>query len=314
MPFLIAFGVLLALLILILLTAYVCFRIAFYLPPRKPVAEDEFPLPPGKAYEEYRDVLEGWMKTARAYPYERVSITSFDGLTLCGKYYEHKKGAPLEILFHGYQGSSDRDLCGGVRRCFALGRNALLVDHRGGGDSQGNVTTFGILERKDCLKWIDFAIEKFGKDVKIILCGISMGAATVLMTAGETLPENVVYVLGDCSYSAPKDIIKKVVKEMRLPPAIFYPFIKLGAKLFGKFDLEETSPVQAIQSCKVPVILFHGDNESLVPCEMSKQIFNACPTPKKLVLIPDAEHGLAYPKDEQTYIDEIRAFEKQCGL
>ena len=314
MPFLIAFGIILTLLILILLIAYVCFRIVFYIPPRKPIAEDEFPLPPGKAYEEYRSVMERWMKTARTYPYERVSITSFDGLTLRGKYYEQKKGAPLEILFHGYQGSSDRDLCGGMQRCFALGRNALLVDHRAGGDSDGNVTSFGILERKDCLRWIDFAIEKFGKDVKIMIGGISMGAATVLMASGEPLPKNVVCVLGDCSYSAPKDIIKKVVKEMHLPPAIFYPFIKLGAKLFGKFDLEETSPLQAIQSCTIPVILFHGDRDSLVPYEMSQQIFDACKAPKKLVFIPNAEHGLAYPQDEETYIREIQDFEKQCGF
>lgn len=314
MPFLIAFGVILAILFLVLLFAYVCFRIVFYRPTRKPVPQDEYPIPPGKEYEEYKDVMVNWMKQARAYPYERVSTTSFDGLTLRGKYYELQKDGPIEILFHGYEGSSERDLCGGMQRCFALGRNALLVDHRGHGDSDGHVTSFGILERKDCLAWIDFVIQRFGKDVKIMIGGVSLGAATVLMAAGEQLPKNVVCALGDCSYSSPKEIIRKVVKDMRLPPALVYPFIKLGAKLFGKFNLEETSPVQAMQTCKIPVIILHGDADTLVPCDMAERIFNACPTKKKLVMINGAGHGLAYPKDEQAYVQAVQDFQDDCGF
>lgn len=65
MPFLIAFGVILAILLLVLLFAYVCFRIVFYRPTRKPVPQDEYPIPPGKEYEEYKDVMVNWMKQAR---------------------------------------------------------------------------------------------------------------------------------------------------------------------------------------------------------------------------------------------------------
>ena len=125
--------VLAALLLLILAVSYYCYRRVFYSPPREPTAADDYEIPPGKIYEEYRDKMVNWMKETRAMPCERVSITSFDGLTLRGRYYEYAKGAPVEILFHGYQGNSERDLCGGVQRCFALGRNALLVDQRASG-------------------------------------------------------------------------------------------------------------------------------------------------------------------------------------
>ena len=310
-PFLIAVAVIA---MLTFALAYYCYRRIFYSPARKPLGKDEFEIPPGEIYEEYREQFVAWMKETREMPCERVSITSFDGLTLRGKYYEYKKGAPIEMLFHGYQGNSERDLCGGVQRCFALGRNALLIDQRGSGESDGHVISFGINERKDCLRWIDFAIEKFGKDCKIMLGGISMGASTVLMAAGEPLPENVVCALGDCGYSSPKEIIQKVVKEMRLPPKLLYPFIKLGAKAFGKFDLDEASPVKAMETCKVPVLLLHGDEDDFVPFAMSEQIFNACTSTKRLVPIQGAGHGLAYPKNPAAYIAALKEFEKECRL
>mgnify|MGYP006356952321 FL=1 len=44
-------------------------------------------------------------------PYEEFCIKSFDGLSLYGKYYHYEDGAPIEIMFHGYRGSAERDLC-----------------------------------------------------------------------------------------------------------------------------------------------------------------------------------------------------------
>ena len=312
MPFLIIFGVLFLLTAIVVGISYYCFKRVFYWPPRTPLKEEEFELPPGHICDEHKKAMIGWMRETRAMPCERVSITSFDGLTLRGKYYECKKGAPIELLFHGYQGNSERDLCGGVQRCFSIGRNALLVDHRAGGESDGNVITFGILESKDCLRWIDCGIEKFGEDVKIMLGGISMGAATVLMAAGAELPKNVVCVVADCGYSSAKEIIQKIVADMGLPVRFVYPFIKLGAKLFGKFDLEEYSPLQAMETCKTPILLFHGDEDDFVPFEMSEKIYAACKCKKRFVGVKGAGHGFAYPTDVEGYLRALTEFEQEC--
>ena len=313
MPFWIALGVLVCLALIVLLISYICFRKVFYSPPRKPLKADEYEIPPGKIYEEYREEMVAWMKETRAMPCEKVSITSFDGLTLRGKYYEYKKGAPLEMLFHGYQGNSERDLCGGVQRCFSLGRNALLIDQRASGESDGSVISFGINERKDCLRWIQFVIDKFGEEQKIMLGGVSMGAATVLMTAGEKLPKNVVCALGDCSYSSAKEIIYKIVREMKLPAPLVYPFIKLGGRIFGKFHLDETSPAKAMETCEIPVLLFHGDIDDFVPFAMSQKIYDACHAKKRLIMVKGAGHGLAYPKDKEGYIQALKEFERACN-
>jgi len=308
--FLVVFAVILA---FVLITSFVCFRMCFYVKPEKAEEEGKINLPPDEIYKPYHPIMTKWVLETRSLPMEEVSITSFDGLKLYGKYFECQKGAPMEIMFHGYRGSAERDMCGGVHRAFAQGRNALIVDQRTAGKSEGKVISFGVNEHKDCIEWVNFAINKFGKDVKIIITGISMGASTVLMASGRTLPKNVVGVIADCGYTSAKDIIKKTIREMKLPPALAYPFVKLGARLYGGFNLEEYSPIEAMKECKLPVIFLHGDADEFVPCDMSKRNYDECVSKKKLVLIEGAGHGLAFPKDQEKYLDELWDFFGDCS-
>jgi fermentation-respiration switch protein FrsA (DUF1100 family) len=214
----------------------------------------------------------------------------------------------MELMFHGYRGNAQRDLPGGVQRCFECGRSAFIVDQRCSGRSQGKTITFGINERKDCLTWVDFLVDHFGPDVRIILTGISMGAATVVMAGGEELPPNVIGILADCGYNSQKDIMLKIAGEMGFPPKLCYPFIKLAARVFGGFDLEETTPMDALKKVKVPVIFFHGEDDGFVPCWMSKAMYEACPGKKDICTVPGADHGLSYPMDMDGYVARVRAF------
>ncbi|MBQ6823873.1 MAG: alpha/beta hydrolase [Clostridia bacterium] len=291
--------------LLILLISYYCFHEAFYVSRKHP---DTAEFPPGPVYEPYHPIMRQWSKEVKAMSYEEMTITSFDGLKLYGKYYEYAPNAPIELMFHGYRGKAERDLCGGVQRAFRLGHSVVIVDQRTAGKSEGKVITFGVLESKDCLRWVTHLIERFGKEVRIILTGISMGAATVCIAAGEELPENVIGVLADCGYTTAREMIQKTIREMHLPPKLAYPFVKLGACLYGRFRLEETSPIEAIRRCKVPVLFFHGDTDDFVPCAMSERLYEACPSRKKLILIPGAGHGLAFPADQEKYIQEMRGF------
>ena len=291
-----------------LILAYICFRMAFYASRKRPAYDDVLDLPQGDIYVPYRNFMESCAREVRAMPYEEFRITSHDGLKLYGRYFEYTPGAPIELMFHGYRGSAERDLSGGVRRCFQLGHNVLLVDQRCSGKSEGTVITFGIHEHRDCLCWLEKMRERFGKDAKFILTGISMGASTVLMAAGNPLSENVIGVLADCGFTAAKDIIQVVIKQMGLPPALAYPFVKLGAKLYGRFDLEETSALAAMKKCNVPVIFFHGEDDAFVPCEMSRINYDACASRKMLVTVPGAGHGLCYPVQPERYLNAMREF------
>lgn len=300
--------------VIILVTSYICYFMVFKTPKKKILGKGEYDLPPGEIYESFYPQMRAWVNSIRSMDRKSVEITSFDGLKLRGYYYEYSPDSPLELIFHGYGGNAERDLSGGVERCFALGRSVILIDQRGAGQSEGKVCSFGINERRDCLDWIKYATERFGKDRPLIIGGVSMGAATVMMASGEDLPENVVCVMADCGYSSAKKIIKKVVREMKLPEDLLYPFIKLGARIYAGFDLEETSPIEAVARSKTPIVFIHGDNDDFVPHSMSVECFNACKAPKKLVTIEGAGHGLAYPVNPKKYVNSLAEFEKEANL
>ena len=294
--------------LLVLLASYGCYRMAFYSGKQKEKDPEAIEIPEGEIYEVFREQMEDWVRLSRTLPQEDVQITSFDGLTLRGKYYEYAPGAPVELMFHGYRGNGERDMSGGIQRCFRVGRSALIVDQRSSGHSDGHVITMGIHECRDCLDWLDFAIRKFGPDCKIILTGISMGASTVLMAGGRELPENVIGILADCGYTSAKEILCTIMGQMKIPPAIGYPMAKLGAKLFGKFDLDADAPVEAVKKCRVPVIFLHGESDDYVPAWMSRANYEACASRKQLVLIPGAGHGLAFPVDQDGYVKALYEF------
>lgn len=290
------------------------FNTAFYSKKRIPPSENTYPMPNGDEYEPYKPLMKEWMIEARAMNPQKFSIITSDGLTLKAKYYHNKDNAPIELMFHGYRGTGEKDLCGGVQRCRQLGHNAFIVDQRGAGESDGNVISFGVKEHNDCYEWINFITNHFGNDTKIILCGISMGASTVLLAASENLPSNVVGVLADCGYSSAKDIIKKVCKEMHFPPAIVYPIIRLSGKLFGKFDINDGEVKEKIKNCKIPVIIIHGEADDFVPCYMANEIYDNVKSKKKLLIVPDAGHGLSYIVDKNGYLKTLENFWNETGI
>lgn len=240
--------------------------------------------------------------------YETVSITSHDGLKLTGRYYHVKDGAPLEIQCHGYKGNATRDFCGNWRIAKEDGRNVLLIDERCHGNSEGHTITFGILERQDVLNWIAYANKRFGT-VPIMLSGVSMGAATVLMASGMNLPENVKGILADCPYDAPSNIIKKVLgTDMGMPVKFVYPLIRFGGILYGKFNLDAASPVEAVKNSKVPILLIHGDDDRFVPYEMSCNIHKAAPDKIEFHTIHNAGHAMNYVTAPEQYTRIVHAF------
>ena len=158
--------------------------------------------------------IRSMIEEARNIPFERVYITSHDGLKLSGRYYHQQDGAPLDICFHGYRGTPARDFSGGIQIMLREGHNVLMIEERAHLESEGHTITFGIKERYDALDWIQYALQRFGEDTRIILVGISMGAATVLMASELELPEQVKGIVADCPYTSPEVIIKKVCKDM----------------------------------------------------------------------------------------------------
>lgn len=291
----------------VLVAAYYAYRVTFYAAPRNG-DEDVYLIPEEEQYRKDRETLRSCIDRLNEMKFQPVTIRSFDGRKLFGRYYHVQEGAPLQIQFHGYRGSAMRDLCGGTPLAMKLGHNVLLVDQRSHGQSDGKTITFGVLERKDCLEWVKYAQERFGTEIPIVLTGVSMGAATVLMATDLDLPDAVKAVVADCPYSAPREIIARVAQYRGFPGKPTVALCSLGGMLFGGFRLGSASAVGAVQKSKLPILLIHGEQDRYVPCDMSHQIYEACSGDKQLETFPNAAHAMCYMEDPVRYERVITDF------
>ena len=294
---------------LALILSWMCYRKCFYSPKRGRC--DPYDPMKGEQYEPVAETLYHIISIMERYPWEDVAIEAVDGIPLRGRYYHFCEDAPLLILCHGYRSNALRDCCGAHMLARKLGYNALVIHQRAHGESGGKTITFGIREREDVVKWTEFARQRFGAETPIVLFGLSMGAATVLMGCEEGYPENVQGIIADSPYSSPADIIKKVCKDEGYPPFLYF-FAALGAGIFGHFRLSSCTALKAVRHSKIPILLIHGEDDRMVPCNMSRKIADACPARCSILTIPGAGHGLGYMTDPPAYERAVTEFLKGC--
>jgi fermentation-respiration switch protein FrsA (DUF1100 family) len=283
------------------------FDVAFYNPKYKRNKKGKGVL--GEQYAAVSDKLKELHDGIKEEKYENVEITAYDGLRLKGKYYHFRDGAPTEIIFHGYRSSSNSDCGGGFRLSKASGCNILLPDHRAHGKSQGNVITFGIKERFDCVKWVEYIVQR-NRNTDIFISGVSMGAATVLMASDLELPENVKGIIADSPFSSPEEIILSESKKMGFSEKIALPFIRMSARIFAGIELNKITAINSVKNAKVPILIIHGEDDRFVPCEMGKRVFEAANSKKMLLTVKGAGHGLSYLIDESSYEEAVNKFKK----
>lgn len=293
---------------LVLLTSFITYRMTFYNNPNKHPTDLYGGLDkPG--YVEHKERSKALIDNMLTLPYEKVQIKSRDGLILSGRYYHNNDTSPLVIEFHGYKSSPMIDFSGIGVHHMSEGYNVLMIDERASGDSEGRTIGFGRTESQDCLAWIEYAINRFGSNVKILIEGVSMGGATVLIASALELPENVLGIHADCPYSSAEQIIKKVIAEMKLPPKILFPFVRLGGIIFGGFDVRRACPAELVKSAKIPILLTHGEADAFVPCQMSREIYDGAPKGLcEFHTFPEAAHGMSFILDTPRYLDILHNF------
>ncbi|MBR6812824.1 MAG: alpha/beta hydrolase [Oscillospiraceae bacterium] len=296
-----------AIILLVLIIAYICYRIAFSRWGKVPDQSKS------DQYDPYMPRIDELREKLKAMPCESVHIRSHDGLRLAARYYEITPGAPVALMFHGYRSHGFTDFCVGASLCKRRGINFLLIEQRGIARSGGNTISFGINERKDCLAWTRYVAERFGEDTKMVLCGVSMGAATVLMASELELPRGVVGITADSGYTSPGAIIREVIRGMHLPVWPAYAFVWLGALIFGRFNLSGSSALKAVKNSRLPIQIFHGDEDRFVPCSMAYELYEAANCDKELTVAPGAGHVLSYFLIEEEYERKYYAFFDRIG-
>ena len=290
--------------------AYGIYRISFY---HKP--SPEVPAPGDmKSRLAYRDAMDADAAVLDNAPWEEVHLTAQDGTDRFGRYYHHRDGAPVVLIFHGYTGYAQRDGLGGYTLCRKLGYNVLLPDQRAHGHSGGHTITMGAKEQYDAQGWANWAAERFGLDTPLFLMGVSMGAATVMLASGLPLPSSVKGIVADCGYTSAKEITRKCLPDYlpHTPVWLAYAVGRLGARLYGHFEPNRIDCTAAVSRAAVPILFIHGEEDGFVPCEMSRKNYDACASRKQLLTIPGAAHAVCYYRDTPLYTRVTTKFFEDC--
>ena len=246
--------------------------------------------------------------------HESLTILSNDGLKLSGNLFPVKNARATVICLHGYTGCSVRDYSSLAKYYLDNNFQVLLVDHRAHGESEGKYIGFGVLERHDSLKWIEYLNERFGENQKILMHGTSMGAATALMLTGLDLPKNVSGVVADCGFTSPWDVFKSVLKNTYHLPA--FPLLHLTsviARIVAGYDYKECSAKEEVKKAKVPILLIHGNADTFVPTYMCEEIYKNCPN-AQMQIVEGAGHAESFYKDPQLYKEKLQELFEKCGL
>lgn len=242
--------------------------------------------------------------------FEELEMNSFDGLTLKGYFLPVKKPTnKTVILAHGYLGKG-KDMGLYAQYYYQeLGYNVLMPDARGHGQSEGDYIGFGWHDRLDYVDWIGLLIDKLGPDTEIVLHGVSMGAATVLMTSGEELPNNVKAIVSDSAYTSVKEMFAYQMKRMfHIPTFPVLPTTSLVTDMKADYSLSEASALDQVKKAEVPILYFHGNADSFVPMEMSKELYENTKSNAELMIVDGAGHGESFVVDRERYENKLSAF------
>jgi hypothetical protein len=251
-----------------------------------------------------------WRTWADEQPFEYWEMTSFDGLTLQGYFLEAEEPTNKTVVFaHGYLGRARDMALFGEYYYEELGFNVFTADSRGHGLSEGDYYGFGWHDRIDYVNWIDKIVEELGEDTEIVLHGLSMGAATVLMTLGEELPDNVKLAVSDSAYTSVYELFDYQLGRMfRLPSFPVLPTTGMVTDMRAGYSFKEASALDQVQDAEVPILYIHGGADTFVPTEMTETLYENTETDSELFIVPGANHGESIVLDREGYLNTMNSF------
>jgi len=262
------------------------------------------------AWQEYYRYAKKGITWIESQPLEKCESTSFDGLKLRGVFLPAEAETKRTIVcIHGYKTYGCYD-CGAMAPFLhSLGWNLLIPDDRAHGKSEGKYIGFGNLDSQDCLTWCRWLTDRMGNDCKIVLYGISMGAASVLSAAGDPkAPEQISGVVADCGFSSGWEEVRMQLKnQFHLPSFPLLPAADFVMRRAAGYSLKGRAPIDRVADIHVPLLIIHGKSDDFVPASMGEELFAAAGSEDKHFLsVEGAVHAHSYITATDKYEEAFR--------
>lgn len=239
---------------------------------------------------------------------EPWAITSRDGLRLVATHFSPAEDSRRwVILVHGY-GRNQGFVWDYASEYIRRGYHVLTPDLRASGASEGKYLTMGVKESDDILLWAEEIARRDGT-ARIVLHGISMGAATVMMAAAKH-PGNLTAVVEDCGYTSAYDMFTAQLEKLfGLPEFPVMRCVDIVSRLKTGVSVSEAAPIESVARVEVPMMFIHGDADGLTPCAMMDLLYEASSAPvREKLLVPGAGHAKSRGTDPDAYFRRVFDF------
>ncbi|MCR5670264.1 MAG: alpha/beta hydrolase [Butyrivibrio sp.] len=243
-------------------------------------------------------------------------IDSLDELRLHASYIPAKEAShKYVVLIHGIW---DNHEANGIyaKHYLEKGVNCLLPDLRGFGGSEGKYIGYGYDDRLDILEWIYWIIKRDPEAI-IAIHGMSMGAATTLMTTGEHLPANVKGAVADSSYSTLREQFAATYKRFKgsfVPIPLALVLSRIIIRIRSGYDINVVNPIVAVTKSETPTLFIHGDNDSFIDPRMCSRLYEAANCQKQYCMILGAGHIEGVTVDPVNYWNKVDSFLTKVGF
>ena len=294
-------AILLFLIIFVFAPAVVCYRSVFGRRKILPLDDEKLYKPAIEPYKER--MLADWDALMKQ-GFERVSVTAYDGVMLCGDLYR-RGSAKTAIMVHGYNADPYVNLVSPAAWLYENGFNVLVIYHRAHGYSGGNRCGMGLIEQNDVQTWLRFILDENPAQY-VLLYGSSMGGTTLAYLSDSIEEERVPCMIIDCGYISTENQLLHDAKKMHMPPLLI-PLIRRICLWDQRIDIRERT-TEHLKHAGKPILFIHGTADLTVPLEEGKENYDACACEKHMVIVEGAGHTTAFQTNEEQVTNEMDQF------
>jgi len=180
-----------------------------------------------------------------------------------------------------------------------LGADAYLVDYRGYGDNPGKPTEANLAADAQAV-WRFVTTTRHVKPTQVVLLGESLGGGVATRLASE---------LSEAGTPPGGLILRSTFSSLVDTASYHYPWLPVGMFLIDRYPSAER-----IARVTCPVLVLHGNVDTIVPLELGKRLFEAAPAmsagaiAKTFVVLPGAGHNDIQYAAREPYRAAVKQF------
>jgi uncharacterized protein len=227
-----------------------------------------------------------WRQLSRL-PLEDVWFSSTDGTRLFGWFVDAGPQAPTLLWCHGNAGNIIHRL-ENLAELYRVGLSVFVFAYRGYGRSEGKPSEAGLYQ--DAQAGYDYVTKQRAVPHNgMVIFGRSLGAAVATDLICRRSAAGLIL-------ESPFPSVAAVAKLTFFGGAAYW-------LLNSKFNLLERLPFVA-----APILIIHGEQDSIIPLKLGKMVFEAAPSPKEFYNVRGADHNNLYRVGGSDYFRRLRQF------